>query len=104
MAAKGKGRNTGKNTGEKSGADTATEEPLTGSRYLVAGTFRRMVGLAQLEQRIQALEEEIVVHRSAHVRLAELIDLVQELLLPAVSRDDEKVARLLDKFAEELGD
>lgn len=81
-----------------------TEEKLTGSRYLVAGTFRRMVGLRQLEERIQDLEEEMVVYRSAHVRLAELIDLVQELLLPAVQRDEEKVERLLQRFVDELGD
>lgn len=79
------------------------EEKLTGSRYVVAGTFRRMVGLKQLEERIQALEEEMVVYRSSHVRLAELVDLVQELLMPAVQRDEEKVERLLARFADELG-
>jgi hypothetical protein len=38
-----------------------------------------------------------------HVRLAELIDLVQELLLPVAQQDQEKVAALVAKYTDELG-
>jgi len=79
------------------------EEPLTGGRYLVAGTFRRMVGLKQLEERIAALEEELHTYQTTHVRLAELIDLVQELLVPVAQQDSERVAELVRKFSDELG-
>ncbi|MEQ6903551.1 DUF6752 domain-containing protein [Nocardioides sp. YIM 152588] len=79
------------------------DEPLTGGRYLVAGTFRRMVGLAQLEKRVQELEEEVAGYRATNVRVAELVDLVQELLLPAAQRDEAEVARLVERYADELG-
>ena len=79
------------------------EEPLTGSRYLMAGTFRRMVGLKQLEQRIAALEEELHTYQTTHVRLAELIDLVQELLVPLAQQDSAKLDELVRRFSDELG-
>ena len=79
------------------------EEPLTGSRYVLAGTFRRMVGLKQLEQRIATLEDELHHYQTTHVRLAEVIDLVQELLIPVAQQDPEKVAELVRRFSDELG-
>lgn len=83
---------------------SAPEEKLTGGRFVLAGTFRRMTGMRQLEERIHALEEELHTYQTTHVRLAEVLDLVQELLLPIAQRDEAKVAELVDKFAAELGD
>ncbi|GAA3826334.1 DUF6752 domain-containing protein [Nocardioides panacisoli] len=80
-----------------------TEEQLSGSRWLLAGTFRRMTGLRQLEDRVAALEAEVRTIDPVHVRLAELIDLVQELLLPVAQQDQDKVAALVEKYTDELG-
>lgn len=84
-------------------AKAEKEEPLTGSRYVLAGTFRRMVGLKQLEQRIEALEEELHNYQTTHVRLAEVIDLVQELLVPMAQQDPARVEELVRRFSDELG-
>lgn len=51
--------------------------------------------------RLSELESEIQEQRHLNRRLAELTDVVQELLVPAVDRDDEKVAALLDPSARE---
>lgn len=83
--------------------DEETEEQLSGSRWLLAGTFRRMTGLRQLEERVATLEAEVRRLDPVHVRLAELIDLVQELLLPVAQQDQEKVAALVEKYTDELG-
>lgn len=80
-----------------------TEEQLTGGRWLVAGTFRRMTGLKQLEERVAELETDLRRYDTAHVRLAELIDLVQELLLPVAQQDRAKIAELVEKYTDELG-
>ena len=80
-----------------------TEEQLSGGRWLLAGTFRRMTGLRQLEDRVAELEAEVRSLDPVHVRLAELIDLVQELLLPVAQQDQEKVAALVEKYTDELG-
>lgn len=84
-------------------AKAEKEEQLTGSRYVLAGTFRRMVGLKQLEQRIATLEEELHNYQTTHVRLAEVIDLVQELLVPVAQQDPAKVDELVRRFTDELG-
>jgi hypothetical protein len=62
-----------------------------------------MTGLRQLEERVAALEAEVRSLDPVHVRLAELIDLVQELLLPVAQQDQEKVAALVAKYTDELG-
>jgi len=44
------------------------------------------------------LEKEVQELRRLSHRLAELTDLVQEILVPAVGRDDERLRRLLDDY------
>ena len=41
--------------------------------------------------------------RQLNLRLAELTDLVQELLLPVAHRDEARVAELTERFARQLG-
>jgi hypothetical protein len=53
---------------------------------------------ARQGRRIAQLEQEVQELRRLSQRLAELTDLVQELLVPAVSRDDERVRELLDRY------
>ncbi|HEV8056435.1 MAG TPA: DUF6752 domain-containing protein [Nocardioidaceae bacterium] len=58
--------------------------------------------LALLRERVNELEQEVQEQRVLNRRLAELADIVQELLLPAVHRDDERLAALMDDYAKKL--
>ena len=51
-----------------------------------------------LERRVAALEEAVRENRALNVRLAELTDVVTELLLPVAARDEEKLEELLGKY------
>ncbi len=56
-----------------------------------------------LEKRVAALEEAVQENRALNVRLAELTDVVQELLLPLSQRDQAKVDELLERYSAQLG-
>lgn len=64
----------------------------------------RLAGGGDLRARVQALEEEVQECRQLNVRLAELCDVVTELLVPIADRDDAAVAELLDRYRRQLGD
>jgi len=52
----------------------------------------------ELRERVQRLEAEVQECRALNVRLAELTDVVTELLLPVASRDEERLAALLERY------
>lgn len=54
--------------------------------------------LEQLRTRVAGLEAEIAELRRHHLRLAELADVVQELLIPMASRDETRIAEAIEKF------
>ncbi|WP_435768881.1 DUF6752 domain-containing protein [Nocardioides sp. SYSU DS0651] len=58
--------------------------------------------LAELEQRVAGLESEIAELRRHHLRLAEIADVVQELLVPMASRDETRIAEAIEKFQQSL--
>ena len=58
--------------------------------------------LADLRKRVQELEAEVQENRQLNVRLAELIDVVQELLLPIALRDDKTVQETLSRHTGRL--
>lgn len=58
--------------------------------------------LDALKRRVDELETEVQECRQLNLRLAELTDVVQELLLPISLRDEEKVAELMDRYAKGL--
>ena len=62
----------------------------------------RRTGGGDLEARVAALEAAVQENRALNVRLAELTDIVTELLLPVAARDEEKVAALLEKYRESV--
>ncbi len=62
----------------------------------MVGTVRR------LEQRVADLEADMTEMRRHHLRLAELADVVQELLVPMASRDEEAVQDALERFRKSL--
>lgn len=53
-------------------------------------------------RRIETLEAESHDARQVQQRVAELTDLVQELLLPAADRDEDRLAELRQKYASTL--
>ena len=64
-----------------------------------AGAFRAR---RELEERVAALEADVFELRRHSVRLAELLDVVQELLVPVADRDEEKVRAAVEKYRESL--
>lgn len=77
---------------------SAEESP----RGRVMGVVRRVSGARGLEEQLQALQSRVTELETAHVRFAELLDLVQELVLPVAMRDEEKVRELVARYADEL--
>ena len=57
---------------------------------------------AALEQRVADLEADVSELRRHNLRLAEITDVVQELLVPMASRDEERIKAALDRFNESL--
>jgi hypothetical protein len=59
-------------------------------------------GGGNLADRVAALEEAVQENRALSVRLAELTDVVTELLLPVAARDEQKLEELLEKYRGEF--
>lgn len=55
-----------------------------------------------LRRRVARLEAEVQECRALNVRLAELTDIVTELLLPVAARDEAKLAALLERYRESI--
>lgn len=72
------------------------DENVTGS---VAARLRNLVGV---NGRVRALEARVATLEASQVRMAELLDLTQELLLPVAVRDEEKVRALVERYTDEL--
>jgi hypothetical protein len=58
--------------------------------------------IAALEQHVRSLDEEVQECRRLNLRLAELTDIVQELLVPLAQRDHEKVDELVQRYRSDL--
>lgn len=66
-----------------------------------AGKVARLGAGAQIDElrgRVAVLEEEVQEARQVNLRLAELVDVVQELLLPVAQRDEATVAEAVERF------
>lgn len=59
--------------------------------------------LRTLPQRVTQLEADMVEARELHVRVAELTDLVAELLVPLAKLDPERAVEILERYQDELG-
>lgn len=55
--------------------------------------------ITALQERVQVLEDEVQECRQLNLRLAELTDVVGELLLPVAQRDEAKVAEVMEKYS-----
>lgn len=58
----------------------------------------RRADLRRLEERIQDLEADVAQLRRHNLRLAEITDVVQELLVPVASRDEAAIQDAIARF------
>ena len=58
--------------------------------------------IGRLEQRIHDLEVEVQECRQLNLRLAEVTDLLEQLLLPVAAQDQEQIAVALEKYTKAL--
>lgn len=59
--------------------------------------------IERLEARVEELEAEVQELRSYQHRLAEITDVVQELLVPLAHRDQGRVDEVLERYTDQLG-
>jgi len=78
------------------------------SKRSATGLRRRVVDVVggglveELLSRIDQLEDAVQENRNLNLRVAELVDLVQELLLPVASQDTDKIQAALAEFQRSL--
>ena len=65
---------------------------------------RRFRDLAALGQRVSELEAEVQECRQLNLRLAELCDVMMELLVPVTGRDEEAVAEIMERYRTSVSD
>ena len=58
--------------------------------------------LIELAARVEELEAEVQECRQLNLRLAELTDVVQELLLPVARGTRQRIAAVVEKYTEDL--
>jgi hypothetical protein len=71
-------------------------------REAVYARFASRRQVEELAAAVAELDEEIQEARRLNRRLAELTDVVEELLLPAAQRDDERLRERLDSYTSSL--
>ena len=59
--------------------------------------------VGELGERVAALEADLAEAQRLNLRLAELTDVVTDLLVPLASGDPERARAVLEKYADELG-
>ena len=57
-----------------------------------------------LRRRVAVLEQEVQECRQVNLRVAELCDVMMELLLPVAERDEKAISEVLDRYREGVGD
>lgn len=65
--------------------------------------LRSGADVAELRARLEELEAEVQECRKLNLRVAELTDLVTELLIPIAQQDPERVDELLARYTAGLG-
>jgi hypothetical protein len=72
-------------------------------RGVLRSGLRRLGDPGGLRERVARLEAEVDELQQLNLRLAELTDVVQELLLPLARQDPDKAMELLERYRDELG-
>lgn len=60
-----------------------------------------LAGVARLPRRVRELEAAVQENRQLNRRIAELTDIVAELLVPATQRDEQRLQVLLRQYRDE---
>ena len=60
--------------------------------------YASVAEVAAMKRRLKALEAEVQESRQMNRRLADVVDIVVELLVPAMDRDDERVTASLARL------
>lgn len=68
----------------------------------VKGRWDLRGDLVALSKRVSELERELQEQRELSLRVAQLTDIVQELLIPIADRDEERLHRLLREYSATL--
>jgi hypothetical protein len=77
-----------------------TRDRLANARARLNGSSRDLAAdVDRLGRRVKALEAEVEEARRLNRRLAELTDVVQELLVPLSQRDEAEAQRVLDRYS-----
>ncbi len=63
----------------------------------------RILARRRLERRIARLEAEVQECRQVNLRVAELTDVVAELLLPVAQRDEARISEVLLRYERSVG-
>jgi hypothetical protein len=63
---------------------------------------RSLKSWRDLERRVADLEQDVLELRRHNLRLGEIVDVVQELLVPLASRDQDRIDAAIEKFNESL--
>lgn len=83
-----------------------TDEPSRAQRLLRGAAGLRQAPsrreVADLAARVSELEEELQEARRLNVRVADLLDIVEELLVPIAQRDEAKVREYLHTHSADL--
>ena len=77
-------------------------QPRRGLKTRVVERLARAVAgdhLDALERQLRELEAEVQECRQLNIRLAEVTDLVEQLLLPMAAQDEEKIAAAVEKYS-----
>ena len=56
----------------------------------------------EVDRRLAALESEIQECRQLNIRLAELCDIVAELVVPLAERDDRRIREAIDTYRQHI--
>jgi hypothetical protein len=91
----------------RAGRALAKTSPAAAQKVEKNLTLRQQLGvsrrrIARLEARVSELESEMQETRRLNYRLAELTDVVQELLIPIAARDEDKVREHLERYSASL--
>ncbi len=71
---------------------------MSDSDSIKARIQRRRMRVRDLEERIEVMEDEMQEHRQLSRRVAELTDLVADLLVPLAQNDQSRVDEIVSEY------